>query len=163
MYDAHLALDAQLLGFLDHDVVDVRAWIERVALLAVLVECIGRFAECLLCQHHVAHVESRHIAASRADADDVFHTIEFIELIRVDADAWHTHAARHDRYGHALVGAGVAIDVADRRHHFRVGEEGLGYVLGAERIARHQNGLCECTFRCCVVRCCHFRSYIFKY
>ena len=47
-----------------------------------------------------------------AMSDNVFHAVEAEELVRIDAYAWHAHAACHHRYRLALIGAGISEGVA---------------------------------------------------
>ena len=91
-------------------------------------------------------------AARGADADDVLDAVAVVELPAVNPDAGYAHAARHDGDARALPEPGVALDAADVIYEHGVLEEGLGYVLRAQRVARHEHGLREIALIRAVVR-----------
>ena len=91
-------------------------------------------------RHNVAQVQLLINHAGRTDADDVFHAVEIVQLIGVNADGGHAHAAGHDRNALALVKTRVALHAADVVDEFGVGEISVRDEFGAERVAGHQHG-----------------------
>ena len=94
-------------------------------------------------QHHVKQFCLVGVGAGGADADDVLDAVLGVQLVGIDADGRHAHAAAHHADGAALIGAGVAVHTADVGDKARVLEEGLGNEFGAQRVAGHQDGLGE--------------------
>ena len=78
--------------------------------------------------------------ARRADADDVFHAVEVVKLIAVDADGGHTHAGSHDGNALPFVGSRIALNAAHVVDQHRVGQIGFRDEFRAERVAGHQHG-----------------------
>ena len=74
-----------------------------------------------------------------AHPQDVLHAEEVEQLIAVNADGGHAHAAGHDAHRHALVGAGIALDAADVVDQPPVLQIGLRDELAAQGIAGHQH------------------------
>ena len=81
--------------------------------------------------------------ARAADADDVFHAENVVQLIGINADRRHAHSARHDGNAFALVIARIPVNAADVVHKLRIREIGLRDHFGAKRVARHEHGLCK--------------------
>ena len=95
--------------------------------------------------HHAAQLQVRPQSTGGAHADDVLHAVLGVQLMGVDADGGHSHAGGHHGDGHALIGAGVALDAPDVVHQHGVFQEGFGDELGAQGVAGHQNGFGEGT------------------
>ena len=85
-------------------------------------------------------------SAGGADADDVVDIIEIEQLPAVDTDGGDAHAGGHDRDGDALPCAGVPLHTADIIDEHGIGKEGIGDELRAQRIAGHEDGLCDLAF-----------------
>ena len=92
------------------------------------------------------------------DTDDVIDVIGMEQLVRIDTDGRHTHAAAHDRNLLAVIGSGVTQHVTNGVEADRILEVGFCDILRAERIARHQNGFRDIAKCCFVVRCRHSDS-----
>lgn len=140
---AHGHLHAQLLRALDggHEQVKVADGGVRPAQLILAGEvrvCAGA-----LTGDDAAELEIGAHRARRADADDVLDAVLGIELVGVDGDGRHAHAAGHHGDGHALVGAGVALHAADVVDEDGVFKKGLGDELRAQRVAGHEDGFRE--------------------
>ena len=94
-------------------------------------------------QHHVKQLGLVGIAAGRADADDVVHIVELEQLIGIDADGRHAHAAAHYADGAALIGAGKAQHAAHTGHLTHILQEGVGNELGPQGVTGHEDRLGE--------------------
>ena len=79
-------------------------------------------------------------ASCGADADDALHTEEIVQLVGINADGGHTHAAGHDRDGSALVGARVALNAADVVDQAGIGQKIFGDKLRPQGITGHEDG-----------------------
>ena len=114
-------------------------------------------------QHHVEQLGLFGVAAGGADADDVVHIVELEQLIRIDADGRHAHAAAHHADGAALIGAGKAQHAAHTGHLTHILQEGVGNELGAQRVTGHEDRLGEIALFGAVVRGRHRTSLLFLY
>ena len=92
------------------------------------------------------------IAASRTDADDIFHAVEVEQLVGVDADGGHTHTAAHHADGAAFVGAGKAQHPAHASHLPDILQKGVGNKFGTQGVTRHKDCLGEIAHFCADVR-----------
>ena len=93
--------------------------------------------------HDVAQMQLVGHRPGGADADDVLHAVEVVQLVGIDADGRHAHARGHDADALALPGAGVAVYAAHVVDQLGVGEVGVGDEFGAQRVAGHQYGAGE--------------------
>ena len=74
-------------------------------------------------QHHVKQLGLVGVGAGGADADDVLDAVLAEQLVGINADGRHAHAAAHHADGAALVGAGIAVHTAHVGDEARVLEE----------------------------------------
>ena len=91
-------------------------------------------------QNHIKDLGLGGIGAGRANADDVLYPILAVQLIGVDADGRHAHAAAHHADRVALVGTGITQHAAHIGNKARVFQKGFGNKLGAQGVAGHQHG-----------------------
>ena len=138
--------DALLCGRSAQLVVQALAGQRDVPFKAALHTGIVAFTHSTGGQHHVKQLGLVGIAAGRADADDVLYIVELEQLIGINADGRHTHAAAHHADGTALVSAGKAKHAAHAGHLTDILEEGIRNEFCTQGIARHQNGLCKIAF-----------------
>ena len=150
--------DALLCGRSTQLVVQGLAGQGEVPLKAALDPGIIALAHGTGGQHHIEQLGFVGVAAGRADADDVVHIVELVQLVGVDADGGHSHAAAHHTDGAALIGAGKAQHSTDTGDLADILEEGIRDELCPQRIAGHQDGLCEIAFFSADVGCCHNHS-----
>ena len=113
-------------------------------------------------QHHVKQLGLVGVRTSRADADDVLDAILAEQLVGIDADGGHTHAAAHHADGAALVSAGKAVHTAHVGDEARVLQKGFGDELRPQRITGHQDGLGKIAFFGAVMRGRHKRTLLFR-
>ena len=78
--------------------------------------------------------------AGGTDADDPLHAEDVEQLVGIDADGRHAHAAGHDGYALALKIARIALHAAHVVHQLPIGQVRFGNEFGAQRIARHEHG-----------------------
>src|SRR5690606_27865449 len=93
--------------------------------------------------HHVAQVDIVAHGAAGANPDQGVHVEFGDQFLGVDGYRGDAHAVAHHRNPPALVAAGEAEHVAHLVHQLDVGQEGVGDVLGAQRVAGHQYGIGE--------------------
>ena len=103
-------------------------------------------------QHGVKQLGLLGIAASRTDADDIFHAVEVEQLVGVDADGGHPHTAAHHADGAAFVGAGKAQHPAHASHLPDILQKGVGNKFGTQGVTRHKDCLGEIAHFCADVR-----------
>ncbi len=96
--------------------------------------------------HYVAHVDIVAYRAAGAHANDRLHAVIGNQLFGVNGHGRNTHAVAHDGNLAAFVGAGVAEHIAHVVHLAHVLQVSVGDVLGAQRVAGHQNGIGEIAF-----------------
>ena len=82
-------------------------------------------------QHNVKQLGLVGVGACGTDADDVLNAVLAEQLIRINTDGRHTHAAAHHADGAALVGAGIAKHTAHIGDDARVLEKSLGNEFSA--------------------------------
>ena len=127
-------------------VVQALAGLGDVALKAALDPGVVGLAHGTGGQHGIKQLGFLGIAACGADADDVVHIVELEQLIGIDADGGHSHAAAHHADGVALIGARKAQHPTDPGHLPDIFQERVGNELGAQGIAGHQDGFCKIAF-----------------
>ena len=138
--------------------IQLLAWLHDVALDPCLCQRIGRLAPGAVGQHQIEQMQILYIGPCASDADDVLHTIEFKQLIGIDADARHSHAAAHHGDALSLVCSGVAEHVAHAVELDDILQIRLCDVLCPQRIAGHQYRLGDVFFACLIVCCTHMIS-----
>ena len=114
-----------------------------ILVVAALHLCIVRLTHRAGGQHGVEQLGLVGVAAGRTDADDVVHIVELEQLIGIDADGRHAHAAAHHADGAAFIGTGKAQHAAHAGHLTDILQEGVGNEFCAQRIAWHEDGLGE--------------------
>ena len=98
--------------------------------------------------------------ASRADTDDIVDVIKIKQLIGINTHGRYSHSACHNRYTLAIVVTGVAVDAAYIVYKHCIGQKCLSDEFCTERIARHQNCLCEVSLFCCYMWCWNIAHFI---
>ena len=127
------ALGTNIGGFFEQSIrADRRIGAGIVELCGIARIGAGAHAE-----DNIAQPDIRGKRPGGADADDIFHAEETIQLIGINADGGHAHAARHHADGHAVIGAGVALHTAHVVDKVRVFQKVFRNEFGAQRVARH--------------------------
>ena len=80
-------------------------------------------------------------SSGRAYPNDAFHVEHVIQLIGIDADGGHPHAAGHNGDPLALVITRIALNAPDIVHQLGIGQIGLGNHFGPQGISGHEYGL----------------------
>ncbi len=111
--------------------------------------------------HHVAQFDVFAHCAAGANADDFLNAEIGDQLFGVDRAGRDTHPVAHYGDFAAFIGAGEAQHAAHVIHFTHVFEEGFGNVLGAQRVARHQNYVSEIAHFCVNVRSCHLQFLLY--
>ena len=88
----------------------------------------------------IAQVDVLLHRAGRADAHDIFHAEDRIQLPGINADGRHAHAGGHDGNFHAMIRAGIAVDAADVIDEDGIFQKVFRNELRPQRVAGHENG-----------------------
>ena len=132
-----------------------------VPLEAALNAGIVGLADRTVGQHDVEQLGLVGVAARRADADDVVHIVELEQLVGVDADGGHSHAAAHHADGAALIGTGKTQHPADAGHLADILQKGVCNEFCAQGVTGHQDSFCEVAFFGADVGSCHSNRLLF--
>lgn len=105
---------------LDDVGIDACGWIGHVAFVSGLGLCKGGLTVSAVCYEYVIELQLRDVSAGGSDTDDGVYVIFLEQLVGVDAQRWHAHAAGHNGNSLSLVVAGVAVVAADGADDFHV-------------------------------------------
>ena len=78
------------------------------------------------------------------------------QFIGVNTDGRHAHTGAHDRDSLAVIGACIAVHIADRVELDRILQIGLGKRPGAERVSGKKDGFGNFSGFRGIMRCWHF-------
>ena len=108
-----------------------------------------------LSQYHITEVNVVGNAAGSADAENPVYVILVEQLIGIDADGGHAHAAALYGNRYAVIGAGVAVHAADGIVAYRIFQKMFCDEFRPQRVAGHEYGFGNVAFGGCVMRGCH--------
>lgn len=91
-------------------------------------------------EDQVADAEVGVVGAGGADADNGVDVVEIEKLVGIDADRGDSHPVAHHADFLSLIGSREAEHPADPVHDDRVFEVVVRHILGAERVAGHDDG-----------------------
>ena len=112
-------------------------------------------------QDHVEQAGLVGIGTGRTDADDVLDAVLGVQLIGIDADGRHAHAAAHHADGAALVSTRIAKHTAHIGDEARIFKKGLRNEFGAQGVPRHQDGFGKIAVFGAVMRGRHFGTLLY--
>ena len=142
---AHVIRNAHFLCRLDASLqhVEIRDWREHASQV-ILGRPVGVGASALS-DDDVAEFDIILQRARRADAHDVLHAEDRVQLPGINADRRHAHTGGHDGNFHAVIRSGVALHTAHVVHEHGVFQEIFCDEFCAQGISGHQNRLAEVT------------------
>ena len=95
---------------------------------------------CADADYHVAQAGAVVQCPRRANTDSLLHIVKMEQLIGINPDRGHSHAATHNGDALALPGTGKCQHVADGVHADRVLQERFRYEFRPQRVSGHQHG-----------------------
>ena len=123
-----------------------------------VLACIAAVGACTLSQHNVPELHLGSDAAGGAYPDDFLYVVGVEQLIGVDADGGHAHAAALDGYGNALISARKAQHIPHPVVAHRMLQILFCDELRPQGISGHQHPGCDLSRICLIVGCRHVYS-----
>ena len=125
-----------------------RVFARNLELAHIIAVCAGAHGN-----HDITDLQILMDGAGGSDPDNVLDIIAVEQLIGINADGRHAHAAGHDRYFLSLIGTGKSQHTSDLIDTLVILQIGFGDEFGPERIAGHQDCFGKIAFFSFNVRC----------